>query len=148
MCATEALILVDDPRSLPNRIVGRASDEDTAIEAFGNLGFRRPKEAIARLAELRDSSRYQQLPSTNRSRLDAVGPRLLDDKALNVGHERIGLRGHPCGRSKALTQVAAQVPHDPTDALQLRHVDVEVHAVDALTLQHDVVAQDFADAVW
>ena len=53
-------------------------DEDTAIEAFGNLGFRRPKDAIARLAELRDSSRYQQLPSTNRSRIDAVGPRLIE----------------------------------------------------------------------
>ena len=53
-------------------------DEDTAIEAFGNLGFRRPKEAIARLAELRSSSRYLQLPSTNRSRFDAVGPRLIE----------------------------------------------------------------------
>lgn len=53
-------------------------DEDTAIEAFGNLGFRRPKEAIARLAELRASNRYLQLPSTNRSRLDAVGPRLIE----------------------------------------------------------------------
>ncbi len=53
-------------------------DEDTAIEAFGNLGFRRPAEAIARLASLRQSSRYQQLPSTNRQRLDAVGPRLLE----------------------------------------------------------------------
>jgi glutamate-ammonia-ligase adenylyltransferase len=53
-------------------------DEDTAIEAFGNLGFRRPKDAIARLAELRASNRYLQLPSTNRSRLDAVGPRLIE----------------------------------------------------------------------
>ena len=53
-------------------------DEDTAIEAFGNLGFRQPKEAIARLAELRASNRYQQLPATNRSRIDAVGPRLIE----------------------------------------------------------------------
>ncbi|WP_265944802.1 bifunctional [glutamate--ammonia ligase]-adenylyl-L-tyrosine phosphorylase/[glutamate--ammonia-ligase] adenylyltransferase [Dechloromonas sp. A34] len=53
-------------------------DDDTAIEAFGNLGFRRPKEAISRLADLRASNRYQQLPSTNRSRLDAVGPRLIE----------------------------------------------------------------------
>ena len=53
-------------------------DEDTAIEAFGNLGFRRPKDAITLLAELRASSRYQQLPSTNRSRFDAVGPRLIE----------------------------------------------------------------------
>jgi glutamate-ammonia-ligase adenylyltransferase len=53
-------------------------DEDNAIEGFGNLGFRRPREAIERLADLRASSRYQQLPATNRSRLDAVGPRLIE----------------------------------------------------------------------
>ncbi|MBS1140142.1 MAG: Glutamate-ammonia ligase adenylyltransferase [Proteobacteria bacterium] len=53
-------------------------DEETAIEAFGNLGFRQPREAITRLAELRASNRYQQLPASNRSRLDAVGPRLIE----------------------------------------------------------------------
>jgi [glutamine synthetase] adenylyltransferase / [glutamine synthetase]-adenylyl-L-tyrosine phosphorylase len=53
-------------------------DDDTATEAFGNLGFRRPKDAISRLAELRNAARYQQLPSANRSRLDAVGPRLIE----------------------------------------------------------------------
>ncbi|MDP3638947.1 MAG: bifunctional [glutamate--ammonia ligase]-adenylyl-L-tyrosine phosphorylase/[glutamate--ammonia-ligase] adenylyltransferase, partial [Azonexus sp.] len=53
-------------------------DEDTAIEAFGNLGYRRPKDAIARLAELRLSNRYLQLPSSNRLRFDAVGPRLIE----------------------------------------------------------------------
>src|SRR6185369_2677164 len=34
--------------------------------------------AIARLTDLRASNRYQQLPSTNRSRIDAVGPRLIE----------------------------------------------------------------------
>jgi len=53
-------------------------EADTAIEAFGNLGFRQPKDAISRLADLRASNRYLQLPSTNRSRLDAVGPRLIE----------------------------------------------------------------------
>jgi glutamate-ammonia-ligase adenylyltransferase len=53
-------------------------DEETAIESFGNLGFCHPKDAIARLAELRASGRYQQLPATNRGRLDAVGPRLIE----------------------------------------------------------------------
>jgi glutamate-ammonia-ligase adenylyltransferase len=53
-------------------------DEETAIEVFGNLGYRQPKEAIARLAELRTASRYLQLPATNRARLDAVGPRLIE----------------------------------------------------------------------
>lgn len=53
-------------------------DEDSAIEALGNLGFRHPREALARLAELRGASRYLQLPATNRARLDAVGPRLIE----------------------------------------------------------------------
>ena len=53
-------------------------DEETAIEGFGNLGFRQPKEAIARLADFRASGRYQQLPASNRGRLDAVGPRLIE----------------------------------------------------------------------
>jgi len=53
-------------------------DEETAIETFGNLGFRHPKEAIARLAELRAANRYQQLPSANRLRFDAVAPRLIE----------------------------------------------------------------------
>ena len=53
-------------------------DEDDAIEAFGNLGFRHPKDAISRLAAMRASSRYQQLPAPNRSRLDAIGPRFIE----------------------------------------------------------------------
>ncbi len=53
-------------------------DEEAAIEAFGNLGFRHPREAIARLAELRAANRYQQLPSANRLRFDAVAPRLIE----------------------------------------------------------------------
>jgi len=53
-------------------------DTDTAIESFGELGYRQPKEAIARLADMRTSNRYLQLPATNRSRLDAIGPRLIE----------------------------------------------------------------------
>ena len=53
-------------------------DEETAIEAFGNLGFRHPRDAIARLAELRAANRYLQLPSQNRLRFDAVAPRLIE----------------------------------------------------------------------
>ncbi|PKO34715.1 MAG: bifunctional [glutamate--ammonia ligase]-adenylyl-L-tyrosine phosphorylase/[glutamate--ammonia-ligase] adenylyltransferase [Betaproteobacteria bacterium HGW-Betaproteobacteria-7] len=53
-------------------------DDETAIEAFGNLGFRHPQEAIARLAELRVANRYLQLPSQNRLRFDAVAPRLIE----------------------------------------------------------------------
>ncbi|MBS1144782.1 MAG: bifunctional [glutamate--ammonia ligase]-adenylyl-L-tyrosine [Proteobacteria bacterium] len=68
-------------------------DEDTAIEAFGNLGYRQPKEAIARLAELRGASRYLQLPATNRARLDAVGPRLIEAAAATPAPDTTLARG-------------------------------------------------------
>ena len=73
-------------------------DDETATEALGNLGFRHPKEAITRLSELRSSSRYVQLPATNRSRLDAVGPRLIEAagaKALELGYSPRTTRTRP-----------------------------------------------------
>ena len=68
-------------------------DEETAIEAFGNLGFRQPREAIARLGELRTSGRYQQLPASNRSRLDAVGPRLIEAAGATAAPDTTLTRG-------------------------------------------------------
>jgi len=73
----------------------------------------------------------------------AVGHEMLDGP-----HEGRGLRCHCRRRGETLAEVAAQVPHHAAHALQLRHVDVEVHPVDALALEHDVLAQDFANAVW
>ena len=73
---------------------------------------------------------------------------MLGDKSLHVGDERLGLGRYLCGGGKALAQMPAQIPHHPADALQLRHVHVEVHPVDALALEHDVISQDFAHAVW
>lgn len=68
-------------------------DEETALEAFGNLGFRQPREAIARLNELRASGRYQQLPASNRSRLDAVGPRLIEAAGATAAPDTTLTRG-------------------------------------------------------
>jgi glutamate-ammonia-ligase adenylyltransferase len=73
--------IFSDPESGEHALTGvwlGQHDEDATMETLGNLGFRHPREAIKRLAELRASSRYQQLPSTNRSRIDAVGPRLIE----------------------------------------------------------------------
>ncbi|MCG2576677.1 bifunctional [glutamate--ammonia ligase]-adenylyl-L-tyrosine phosphorylase/[glutamate--ammonia-ligase] adenylyltransferase [Dechloromonas sp. XY25] len=70
-----------DPEAGEHPLIGLwlgQTDPDTAIESLGNLGFRHPAEAIARLTDLRASNRYQQLPAANRARLDAVGPRLIE----------------------------------------------------------------------
>ncbi len=53
-------------------------DQDSALEQLEALGFGQPGPTWERLEALRQSSRYQQLPSKNRERLDAVGPRLID----------------------------------------------------------------------
>lgn len=56
--------------------LGQCGHEE-GVERLGELGFADPAEAWAQLARFRASARYQQLPASNRERLDAVGPRLL-----------------------------------------------------------------------
>ncbi|MGE5492840.1 MAG: bifunctional [glutamate--ammonia ligase]-adenylyl-L-tyrosine phosphorylase/[glutamate--ammonia-ligase] adenylyltransferase, partial [Actinomycetota bacterium] len=56
--------------------LGQLDDEQT-MERLSALGFLHPQAAAERLADLRNSGRYRQLPASNRERLDAVGPRLL-----------------------------------------------------------------------
>ena len=68
-------------------------DEEDALESFGNLGYRHPREAVARLAELRASSRYQQLPASNRARLDAVGPRFIEIAGTTAAPDTTFARG-------------------------------------------------------
>ncbi|MBP5987422.1 MAG: bifunctional [glutamate--ammonia ligase]-adenylyl-L-tyrosine phosphorylase/[glutamate--ammonia-ligase] adenylyltransferase [Azonexus sp.] len=68
-------------------------DEESALEALGKLNFRHPHEALTRLAELRTSSRYQQLPASNRSRLDAVGPRLIEAAGATGAPDTTLVRG-------------------------------------------------------
>lgn len=53
-------------------------EQEAALTQLETMGFRQPAQAWERLEALRHSSRYQQLPSKNRERLDAVGPRLLE----------------------------------------------------------------------
>lgn len=57
---------------------GGQIDTESAIELLGEKGFRHPQAAWERLQQMRSSSRYVQLPASNRQRMDAVGPRLLE----------------------------------------------------------------------
>src|SRR5574343_1667794 len=69
------------------------TDPETAFESFGNLGFRQPGAAISRLNQLRASGRYQQLPASNRTRLDAVGPRLIEAAGATPAPDTTLVRG-------------------------------------------------------
>jgi glutamate-ammonia-ligase adenylyltransferase len=48
---------------------------------LSTLGFRQPQAMLERLQSFRQSGRYLQLPASNRERLDALGPRLIDAAA-------------------------------------------------------------------
>ena len=69
------------------------SEAEAAAEALGNLGYRHARSVVERLEELRQSSRYRQLPAQNRERLDAVGPRLLEAAARCADPDEALARG-------------------------------------------------------
>ncbi|MGB4674613.1 MAG: bifunctional [glutamate--ammonia ligase]-adenylyl-L-tyrosine phosphorylase/[glutamate--ammonia-ligase] adenylyltransferase [Azovibrio sp.] len=68
-------------------------EQENAMAQLEAMGFSQPAQAWERLEALRHSSRYQQLPSTNRERLDAVGPRLLEQARHHKNPDLILARG-------------------------------------------------------
>ncbi len=88
--------IFSDPEAGENPLSGvwlGQIDEDLAVEQLGELGYRDPHGVIARLADLRASGRYRQLPSSNRERLDAVGPRLIAAAATTAVPDATLVRG-------------------------------------------------------
>ena len=68
-------------------------ESDEALEAIGNLGFRRPKAMLERLHAFRQSAKYQQLAASIRERLDAIGPRLIEAAAATKTPDATWQRG-------------------------------------------------------
>ncbi|WP_341675691.1 bifunctional [glutamate--ammonia ligase]-adenylyl-L-tyrosine phosphorylase/[glutamate--ammonia-ligase] adenylyltransferase [Niveibacterium sp. SC-1] len=52
--------------------------DDATLERLVELGYRQPTESAQRLAQLRGSTRYTQLPEGIRARFDALIPRILE----------------------------------------------------------------------
>ncbi len=69
------------------------SENDEALEAIGNLGFRHPKAMLERLHAFRQSAKYQQLAASIRERLDAIGPRLIEAAAATKTPDATWQRG-------------------------------------------------------
>jgi len=65
---------------------------------------------------------------------------MLVDERQDRRDEPAGDRLHHRTRGEGVTALLEE-PHDPEVALQLRHVQVEIHPIDALHLQRDVVRQ-------
>jgi hypothetical protein len=53
----------------------------------------------------------------------------------------------PAGRGggNRQSELALDVAQQPTGMLQLRHVDVAVHPVDALDLEHHMISEDIGN---
>ena len=71
---------------------GATANEDS-LERLAALGFRQPQALIERVQRFRDSGRYLQLPASNRERLDALGPRLIDAAAATATPDATWQRG-------------------------------------------------------
>ena len=56
-------------------------DHEHRLQQLAERGYQDPAAAASRIDELITSSRYQQLPASNRERIDAVGPRLIEAAA-------------------------------------------------------------------
>src|SRR5579871_2154041 len=69
-------------------------------------------------------------------------------ETLHAGDERLGQGIHKGRRSEGVTTMGAEEGSDLTFALEPGLVDVEVHAVDALDLQGNMLAQDFGNGAW
>ena len=73
--------IFSDPEEGVHRLAGLwcgQTEGDDALEILSELGFHQPRTMLERLQGFRQSSRYLQLPASNRERLDALGPRLIE----------------------------------------------------------------------
>ena len=80
--------------------------------------------------------------------LAEVHPRhlLIAGEAAHRRGERVGDLPQRRGRGDRQPELALDVAQQPTGVLQLRHVDVAVHPVDALDLEHHVIGEDIGDS--
>ncbi|MDR1163601.1 MAG: bifunctional [glutamate--ammonia ligase]-adenylyl-L-tyrosine phosphorylase/[glutamate--ammonia-ligase] adenylyltransferase [Candidatus Accumulibacter sp.] len=67
--------------------------EDETLAALLSLGFGYPRTILERLSAFRRSGKYQSMPTSNRERLDALGPRLIEASAATRVPDAAFLRG-------------------------------------------------------
>ncbi|MCK9260485.1 MAG: bifunctional [glutamate--ammonia ligase]-adenylyl-L-tyrosine phosphorylase/[glutamate--ammonia-ligase] adenylyltransferase, partial [Azoarcus sp.] len=70
-----------------------AEDVELTTPALAALGYHDPAKAAARLAAIRNSARYLQLPNKIRGRLDALMPRVIEAAAGTPGADETLSRG-------------------------------------------------------
>jgi hypothetical protein len=71
---------------------------------------------------------------------------LVAGEAMHRRAERIADLPQWCGRGDREIELSVHVGDQPGGVLQARHVDVEVHPVDALHLEHHMIGEDISDS--
>jgi hypothetical protein len=79
--------------------------------------------------------------------LDEVHPRhnVVAGEAAHRRAERVGDLPERGGRGDRQTELTLDVAQQTTRVLQLGHVNVAVHPVDALDLEHHMISEDIGD---
>ena len=120
---------------------------DDALERLATLGFRQPQAMLERLRSFRQSSRYLQLPASNRERLDALGPRLIDAAAATGTPDATWRRGldflETISRRGAYLALLQQYPQALTQLADL--IGSSSWAADYLT-RHPILLDELLDS--
>ncbi|MCM8625888.1 bifunctional [glutamate--ammonia ligase]-adenylyl-L-tyrosine phosphorylase/[glutamate--ammonia-ligase] adenylyltransferase [Accumulibacter sp.] len=120
---------------------------DEAFERLSGLGFAQPAALLDRLRAFRQSGRYQQLPASNRERLDALGPRLIDAAAATATPDATWQRGldflDTISRRGAYLALLQQYPQALSKLADL--VGSSSWAADYLT-RHPILLDELLDA--
>src|SRR5262249_22472502 len=66
---------------------------------------------------------------------------------LKHRYEASGHRAHQGGGWQRLSTMLAKEPHNSLLGLQPRHIDVEVHPVDAFDRKHHMITEDIRDGL-
>jgi glutamate-ammonia-ligase adenylyltransferase len=88
--------IFSDPEEGRHALAGlwfEQSEVNDALAHLSALGFQHPQAMLDRLQTFRQSGRYLQLPASNRERLDALGPRLIDAAAKTSTPDATWRRG-------------------------------------------------------
>src|ERR1700736_739542 len=76
------------------------------------------------------------------------GHSVLLRKAFGSGHKALGHRFHENRGGDGLAPVAAKKSHHPAFVLQGGHINIQIHPVNRLELEGDVVLENLGYAVW
>ena len=135
----------DDLSVLWEEAVG-AADGERASELLAKLGYTNPHEVQRRLAALRTSSRYRQMPAASQARLDRLVPLAVEAAALHANRdatlERILQLFESVSRREAYLTLLEQYPQALARVAEL--MSASPWAAQYLTL-HPILLDELLD---